>query len=158
MTREQLEARGLVLAEMVQQEATIAYLRAQNAELVAERDAAREYGAQVRLREKAAEDRRIHDTDALRAQNAELVAALEEIAKQKLAVEMDEAVGDDWDAGYEGCVKRARAALAETKVWPNGCLHPNSCARNSRCGYVGCVHQGKTISLAAAGHTQGSGK
>ena len=35
MTREQLEARGLVLAEMVQQEALIAALRAQNAELVA---------------------------------------------------------------------------------------------------------------------------
>ena len=43
---------------------------------------------------------------------AELVAALKEIAKQKLAVEMDEAGGDDWEAGYEGCVKRARAALA----------------------------------------------
>ena len=53
-------------------------LLAQNAELVAERDAAREHGAQARLREKAAEDKRIHDTDALRAQNAELVAALKE--------------------------------------------------------------------------------
>lgn len=44
--------------------------------------------------------------------HAELVAALDAIAKQKLAVEMDEAYGVDWEAGYEGCVKRARAALA----------------------------------------------
>jgi hypothetical protein len=53
-------------------------LHKKNAELVAERNAAREHGVQARLREKAAEDKRIHDTDALRAQNAELVAALKE--------------------------------------------------------------------------------
>jgi hypothetical protein len=56
----------------------IGRLTAQNAKLVAERDAAREHGVQARLREKAAEDKRIHDTDALRAQNAELVAALKQ--------------------------------------------------------------------------------
>ena len=69
---------GPIMATLVQNNAA---LRAKNAELVAERDAAREYGVQARLREKAAEDRRIHDTDALRAQNAELVAALKDIKR-----------------------------------------------------------------------------
>ena len=48
----------------------MAQLVRNNAELMAARDAAREYGVQARLREKAAEDKRIHDTDALRAENA----------------------------------------------------------------------------------------
>ena len=53
----------------------------------------------------------------LAVENERLRAALENIAKQKLAAEMDENVMDvDWFAGYEGCVNEARAALKEDRT------------------------------------------
>jgi hypothetical protein len=95
-------------------------LRAQNAELVAERDAAREHGGQARLREKAAEDKRIHDTDALRAENFALAAN-----------QCDDGYGDEWgnhrcraiDRAVSECeflAKRATdlvEALKEARGW-----------------------------------------
>src|SRR6266478_7474848 len=32
-----------------------------------------------------------------------------------------------------------------TKRWPDGCLHPKSCARHHACMYVGCVHANTDI-------------
>lgn len=36
-------------------------------------------------------------------------------------------------------------AAPDTPTWPAGCRHPNSCARNGRCGYIGCAHQARDI-------------
>ena len=45
-----------------------------------------------------------------------LLAAVKNIAKQRLHAEITDCDPDeiDWLSGYEGCVKEARAALAET--------------------------------------------
>ena len=89
---------GPIMATLVQNNAA---LRAQNAELVAERDAAREHGVQARLREKAAEDRRIHDTDALR-QRADEATRAENAACTKIA--------DSFRCGKAAAAIRARIA------------------------------------------------
>ena len=54
--------------------------------------------------------------EAAEAREKNLLAAVKNIAKQRLHAEIADCDPDelDWLSGYEGCVKEARAALAET--------------------------------------------
>lgn len=36
-------------------------------------------------------------------------------------------------------------AVENPATWPNGCCHPNSCARHRDCMYLGCEHRGFDI-------------
>lgn len=36
-------------------------------------------------------------------------------------------------------------AVEGSATWPNGCRHPNSCARHRDCMYLGCEHRGFDI-------------
>ena len=59
---------------------------------------------------------RINSVVRFRLTDEFLRKALEEIARQKLHAEITDRDPDelDWLGGYEGCVKRARSAIAET--------------------------------------------
>lgn len=54
--------------------------------------------------------------EAAEAREKNLLAAVKNIAKQRLHAEIADCDPDelDWLSGYEGCVKEARAAIAET--------------------------------------------
>jgi chromosome segregation ATPase len=47
--------------------------------------------------------------DALQRSLTEAVEALSDIARQKLATEMEDVPAPDWQGGYEACVRRARS-------------------------------------------------
>ena len=66
-------------------------LRAELAEAKRERDEARDYAAQARIRENKTEDRRIHDTDKLRAQIADGIHERDENYNQIALAESDAA-------------------------------------------------------------------
>ncbi len=70
--RERLGPMGLVVVEINGSGHYVSEIVADHIALLkAERDEARDYGAQARIRENETEDRRIHDTDKLRAELAE---------------------------------------------------------------------------------------
>ena len=81
--RDQL-AEQLALREPSALEKDMQVIMAQNNALLAERDEAREYAKEARLREKEAEDRRVHDTDYL---TAALAAARKTIEGMRGALE-----------------------------------------------------------------------
>ena len=64
------------------------------------------------------------------------------------------AVSNDWirlmAALDAALAATAPVAAPQTKAWPTGCKHPNSCARHGACMYLGCVHQGFDIASQIA--------
>ena len=104
------------------------------------------------------------ERDVLRAQNAELQAALKEIARQKLAVEMDEADGGDWDGG-EKARKPTDAEFAAEAERLFDCAHNNMGWRPIEQSLRGAFERGQhnaahpaPSTIDAVGQPQGSGE
>ena len=102
-------------------------LRYQIDELRKDRDDAREYGAQARIRENAAEDRRIHDTDKLSNELASaralLVKAGEAVAEAHRFVSKEResrasafVLGDEYLDEADRCLSVLDTALAEIRL------------------------------------------